>query len=165
MSSAIVILPLKSWAQSHISAILQATTKSAFDSAFDAFLAKDVKVTLNGKAISRDAYKVELSREKFDEEGAQVTFGGVVQVPKDQDKPVEAGVVGLFYNAIIGESIVVRDAPVERAISSSVNLVIDQDKSITPPHLPSGVRGGGFDARRVFALNQVILDGPVPTDE
>lgn len=89
MTSAIVLLPLKSWAQSHISAILQAPTKPAFDSAFDAFLAKDAKIMLNGKPISREAYKDELRSEKFDEAGAQVTVSGAVEVPKDQDKPVE----------------------------------------------------------------------------
>ncbi|KAJ7468719.1 hypothetical protein FB451DRAFT_1560410 [Mycena latifolia] len=157
MTSAIVLPPLRTWAEQHLSSIIKATTQTAFDSAFDAFLSKNATVTVNGKHISRDAYKKQLQGEGFDEAGAIVTFGGAVEVPTDQSNPIQAGVVGLFYTAVISEAIVIRDAPVQSTVTSSLNLVIEEDKSLSPPHFPPGVRGF-FDGRRVSVLNQIIVD-------
>ncbi|KAJ7079639.1 hypothetical protein B0H15DRAFT_501276 [Mycena belliarum] len=157
MTANIVLPPLKTWAEQHLSSIIKATTQTAFDAAFDAFLSKHATVTVNGKHLSRDAYKKQLQGEGFDEAGAIVTFSGAVEVPTDQKNPIQAGVVGLFYTADISENIVIHDASVQSHITSSLNLVIEEDKSLTPPHLPSGVRGF-FDGRRVTVLNQIIID-------
>ncbi|KAJ6615357.1 hypothetical protein B0H10DRAFT_2041069 [Mycena sp. CBHHK59/15] len=157
MSVDIVLPPLKTWAEGHLSSIIKATSATAFDSAFDAFLSKHAKVTVNGKHISRDEYKKQLQGEGFDEAGATVAFSGAVEVPADQSNPIQAGVVGLFYTATISENIVIRDAPVQSQVTSSLNLLIEEDKSLTPPHFPPGVRGF-FDGRRVSVLNQIIVD-------
>ncbi|KAJ7166614.1 hypothetical protein C8R46DRAFT_1350937 [Mycena filopes] len=156
MTANIVLPPLKTWAQNHLSSIIKATTATSFDSAFDAFLSKHVAITVNGKSVSRDEYKKKLQGEGFDEAGAIVQFTGAVEVPSEPNS-IQAGVVGLFYNATISENIVVHDAAVQSQISSSINLVIEEDKTLSPPHLPHGVHGF-FDGRRVSALNQVILD-------
>ncbi|KAJ7325566.1 hypothetical protein DFH08DRAFT_817235 [Mycena albidolilacea] len=116
-------------------------------------------ITLNGKDISRDEYQKQLQGEGFDEAGATVQFSGAVEVPSEINS-IQGGSVGLFYTALIAENIVVRDAPVQRQITSSVNLVIEEDKSLTPPNLPHGIHGF-FDGRRVSVLNQIILDAPV----
>ncbi|KAJ7725303.1 hypothetical protein DFH07DRAFT_854181 [Mycena maculata] len=157
MAANIVLPPLRTWAEQHLSAIIKATSQAAFESAFDGFLSKNATVTVNGKHVSREQYKQQLQGEGFDEAGAFVTFGGAVEVPADQTNPIQAGVVGLFYTATISENIVIRDAPVQSQITSSLNLVIEEDKSLTPPHTPPGVRGF-FDGRRVSVLNQIILD-------
>ncbi|KAJ6562833.1 hypothetical protein DFH09DRAFT_1159738 [Mycena vulgaris] len=159
MALNIVLPPLRTWAEQHLSSIIKATTSTDFDAAFDSFLSEHATVTVNGKPVSRDEYKKQLQGEGFDEAGAIVTFSGAVEVPADQSKPIEAGVVGLFYTAIISEAIVIRDAPVQSQVTSSLNLVIEEDKSLTPPHLPGGIRGF-FDGRRVTVLNQVIVDAP-----
>ncbi|KAJ6530641.1 hypothetical protein B0H19DRAFT_1191682 [Mycena capillaripes] len=156
MSANIVLPPLKAWAEQHLSSIIKATTYTALDSAFDAFLSQHAKITLNGKHISRDEYQKELHGAGFDEAGALVQFSGVVEVPS-QSHPNQAGLVGLFCTATIGENLVVRDGPIVRQIISSLNLVIEEDKSLTPPHFANGVHGF-FDGRRVSALNQIILD-------
>jgi hypothetical protein len=83
MSVNIVLPPLKAWAEQHLSSIIQATTKTAFDSAFDAFLSKNATITLNGKDISRDEYQKQLQGEGFDEAGATVQFSGAVEVPSE----------------------------------------------------------------------------------
>ncbi|KAF8169154.1 hypothetical protein K438DRAFT_1983472 [Mycena galopus ATCC 62051] len=153
----IVLPPLKTWAQQHLSSIIQATTKPSFDSAFDSFLSKHVTITVNGKNISRDEYQKQLQGEGFDEAGATVQFSGAVEVPSGDSNDIQGGTVGLFYTANIVQNIVVQDAPITRQITSSLNLVIEEDKSLTPPHLPHGIHGF-FDGRRVSALNQVILD-------
>ncbi|KAJ7817554.1 hypothetical protein B0H14DRAFT_2344442 [Mycena olivaceomarginata] len=161
MSVNIVLPPLKAWAEQHLSSIIQATTKTAFDSAFDAFLSKNATITLNGKDISRDEYQKQLQGEGFDEAGATVQFSGAVEVPSEINSiQVGGGSVGLFYTALIAENIVVQDASVQRQITSSLNLVIEEDKSLTPPNLPHGIHGF-FDGRRVSVLNQIILDVPV----
>ncbi|KAJ6479022.1 hypothetical protein C8R45DRAFT_832855, partial [Mycena sanguinolenta] len=127
--------PLNDWAQQHLSAILKATTQTEFDSAFDAFVSKNATITVNGKKVSRDEYQKQLQGEGFDEAGATVQFSGAVEAgsiqvgveatncSKYDSYEVQAGVVGLFYTATIMEHIVVRDAPVEKHITSSLNLV------------------------------------------
>ena len=88
MASNIVLLPLSKWAQQHITTIYQAVEATNFDSAFDAFISKDVKVTFNGNPITRDQYKQDIKGEKFAETSAQVQFIGTVEVPDDEDQPV-----------------------------------------------------------------------------
>ena len=77
--------------------------------------------------------------EKFDEAGAEISFTASVQVPTDENKPfdvrpddgvqamtkvfLQAGSVGLFYNALIVEAVRIRDAPVSSKITASVNVV------------------------------------------
>ncbi|KAK6977044.1 hypothetical protein R3P38DRAFT_3126281 [Favolaschia claudopus] len=155
--SNIVLPPLKTWAEQHLSSIIKAPTKPAFDSAFDAFLSKHATITVNGKHISRDEYQKQLQGEGFEEVSADVQFTGAVEVPSSEPESVGGGVVGLFYTALIAEGIVIRDAPVGRKITSSLNLIIEEDKSLQPPHLPHGVHGF-FDGRRVSALNQIIFE-------
>ncbi|KAJ7619584.1 hypothetical protein FB45DRAFT_931155 [Roridomyces roridus] len=130
MSVNLVLPTLKNWAQMP---------------AFDNFLSTHATVTVNGKHISRDEYKKQLQGEGFLEAGASVTFNGA------------AGVVGLFYTAVISEKLILHGEPESSQVTSSLNLVIEEDKSLTPPHLPSGVHGD-FDGRRVSVLNQIILD-------
>ncbi|KAJ7579731.1 hypothetical protein C8J56DRAFT_963488 [Mycena floridula] len=70
----------------------------------------------------------------------------------------QAGSVGLFYTATINETIRVRDAPVQKQVVSSLNVVIDQDPTLHPPTLPGR---GFFDGRRVFKLDEVTTTGGV----
>ncbi|KAJ7657812.1 hypothetical protein DFH06DRAFT_1327869 [Mycena polygramma] len=156
MASHIVLPPLKTWAEQHLSSIIKATSTTAFDSAFDGFLSKNASITVNGKSVSRDEYKKQLQGEGFDEAGAIVQFKDAVEIPSESNS-IQAGLVGLFYTATISENIVIRDAQVQSHITSSLNLVIEEDKSLSPPHLPHGIHGF-FDGRRVSALNQIILD-------
>ncbi|KAK7677882.1 hypothetical protein QCA50_019194 [Cerrena zonata] len=158
MASNIVLLPLSTWAQQHITAIYQAVKAADFDAAFDAFISKDVKITFNGKSITRDQYKQSINGEKFAEAAAQVKFIGTVEVPDDQDQPVLAGKVGTFFEATIDERFLVLGAPEISTVTSSLNLVVAQDPSLHPPHLPG--KGGAFDGRRVMQLDQVVLDKP-----
>ncbi|KAJ7619602.1 hypothetical protein FB45DRAFT_840096 [Roridomyces roridus] len=157
MSVNLVLPTLKNWAQLRLSAIIKATTPSAFDTAFDNFLSTHATLTVNGKHISRDEYKKQLQGEGFREAGASVTFNGAVEIPNDKSNTFQAGVVGLFYTAVISEKLILHGEPESNQITSSLNLVIEEDKSLTPPHLPSGVHGD-FDGRRVSVLNQIILD-------
>ncbi|KAJ7243092.1 hypothetical protein C8J57DRAFT_1367236 [Mycena rebaudengoi] len=157
MSTNIVLPPLKSWAEQHLSVIIKATTQDEFNAAFDNFLSHRATITVNGKEMSRDAYKKLFQGEGFDEASASVTFSGAVEVPNPTNT-IQGGFVGLFYTAIISQKIVIRDVPVETEVTSSLNLVIEEDKSLQPPHVgPHGIHGF-FDGRRVFALNQVVLD-------
>jgi hypothetical protein len=85
MSVNIVLPPLRSWAEQHLSSIIKATTQTAFDSAFEAFLSKHATITVNGKKVSRDEYKKQLQGEGFDEAGAIVQFSGAVEVPSESN--------------------------------------------------------------------------------
>ncbi|KDR73953.1 hypothetical protein GALMADRAFT_157779 [Galerina marginata CBS 339.88] len=88
------------------------------------------------------------------------SFTSAVEVPKDGEQPVVAGSVGVSYNAIVAEGIVIRDAAVTRQVTASVNVVIEQDPDIPKPR-PSPIHGF-FDGRRVMSLNQVSIEGQVP---
>ncbi|KAK7460458.1 hypothetical protein VKT23_009179 [Stygiomarasmius scandens] len=161
MTSAIVLPQLGPWAQNHIRSIVQATKQEDFDAAFDAFVAQDVEVTFNGEKISRDEYKRRLQTEAFLESGAEVVFNGTVQVPGKDDAGVQSqfiGEAGIFYTAIIAEGILVLGAPQTRQVTSSINIVVKDDPSLQPPHLPGGIRDF-FDPRRAFKVNQVFLEG------
>ncbi|KAJ7128439.1 hypothetical protein C8R44DRAFT_700971 [Mycena epipterygia] len=145
MAVNIVLPPLKTWAQQHMYAIIKATTQTAFDAAFDGFLSKHATTTVNGKHISRDEYKEQLQGLRFDESftlrrmvgvssGATVVFSNAIEVPADPENPLQAGAVGLFLTDIISEDIIIRDAQVQSRITSSLNLVVEEDKSLKPPH-------------------------------
>jgi hypothetical protein len=84
----ILLLPLSQWTKNHLTAIFQATTASALDTAIDAFLFKDAVITVNGRTISRTEFTNLLSGEKFDETHASVSFAGAVEVPADPESPV-----------------------------------------------------------------------------
>ncbi|KAF9458720.1 hypothetical protein BDZ94DRAFT_1270088 [Collybia nuda] len=164
--SKIVLPQLASWTKGHVTAIVEATTAGALDDALKAFLAKDAKITVNGVEVSHDKYKTLIQGEKFQEAGATVAFSGEVQVPSadDPDDFFTAGSVGLFYTAVVSEAIVIHDVPVQRQLTASLNVVIEQDTSIPIPKPPS-IPIHGFpivDRRRVVALNQVITNGPAP---
>ncbi|OCH84339.1 hypothetical protein OBBRIDRAFT_741754 [Obba rivulosa] len=159
--TAIIVLPsLTNWAEQHVQAIFNATSQSDFDSAFDNFLARDAKVTVNGKHISRDQYKTRLQAENPIEVQVSLTFDGAVEVPTNQNEPINAGTVGLFYNAEVPGRVFVFGARQTSALHSSLNLVIEQDKSIKPPTTVG--QGGDFDPRRVSVLNEVALEQANP---
>ncbi|KAJ7475061.1 hypothetical protein FB451DRAFT_1247409 [Mycena latifolia] len=151
MTAHIVLPPLKNWAEDHLSAIIKAETQAVVDEAVETFLAKDATFTVNGKRVSRDEYKNQLRGPL--EQSATVKFSDAVEVPADKSHPSQAGSIGLFYTAVIVEGIHVHGAPVLDNVTSSVNLVIKEDKSLTPPHVG---HGGLFDGRRVFEVNQII---------
>ncbi|KAJ7058767.1 hypothetical protein C8F01DRAFT_990095 [Mycena amicta] len=137
MSSRIVLPGLQAWAEQHLTAIIKATSQDAFAIAFEGFMAKNASITVNGKSVSRDEYKKQLQGEGFDEAGAEVSFSGAVEVSTG----LQSGVVGLFYTATIVQNVVVLDAPAESQVTSSLNLVIEEDKSLVPPHFPPGFHG------------------------
>ncbi|KAJ3512054.1 hypothetical protein NLJ89_g3747 [Agrocybe chaxingu] len=162
MSTAIVLPTLTQWTKNHITALIQASNNTDLDAALDAFLSKDASLTVNGVQVSRQDFAKQVQIENFDEAGASIAFRASVEVSKNQDKPFDTGSVGVFYTAIISQAIRIRDAPVNSQVTASVNVVIEQDPSIPPPP-PSHIHGF-FDGRRVKALNQVIIQGPV-TDQ
>ncbi|KAF7306231.1 hypothetical protein MIND_00413700 [Mycena indigotica] len=137
MSVNIVLPGLQAWAEQHLSAILKATTADDFDTAFESFVAKHATIAVNGKSVSREEYKKQLQGEGFNEAGAEVSFSGAVEV----DTGLSAGVVGLFYTATIVQNDLVQSAPAETRVQSSINLVIEEDKSLTKPHFPPGFHG------------------------
>lgn len=81
MSAAIVLPPLKTWAEQHLTALIIAKTKEDFDQAFDNFIAKNVKISFNGESLTRDNYKEKLQSERFDEVGAVVKVLNSIQAP------------------------------------------------------------------------------------
>jgi len=160
MSVAIVLPTLSVWAEGHLSAVLQATTEAEFDSAFDGFLSKHASITLNGQHLSRDQYKQQLLEESaVNKRSGSVKFDSVVEVSTDLEQPVKAGVVGAFYTATIDLNEIVFGAPAQTQSNSSINIIIEQDKTLPQPPV-SSIRGF-FDGRRVVNLSQVFVNRAV----
>ncbi|KAH8093132.1 hypothetical protein BXZ70DRAFT_950206 [Cristinia sonorae] len=158
MSTAAVLPGLTDWVKQHVTTLYTATSKDAFTDAFNAFVAKNASITVNGKKISRDQYMQQLLSQKFEEAGAEVNFLATVEVPADPTQTDVAGDVGASFKATIDEKFLVLGVPETRIVTSSLNVVIIRDPTIEPPHLPG--KGGLFDPRRVSVLNQVTVVDP-----
>ncbi|KAI0702773.1 hypothetical protein C8Q76DRAFT_802360 [Earliella scabrosa] len=159
MSSNIVLPDLSTWAQRHITAVYSATTAEEFNSAFDAFVSEDVKITVNGKSMSREEYKQMVQGEITADVGAEVSFNGVVAVPsEDKDlRAIGTGTVGAFFKAVVFGKFFILGARQSSTVSSTMNIVVIQDPSL---HHHQVGRGGAFDGRRVSVLDQVLTDEP-----
>ncbi len=99
MSVNIVLPNLPNWVQQRVNTLYGAKTTEEFDAAFDAFIAKDVTIKVNGKSVSRDDYKTMVQGEITGDVGAQVTFNGVVSVPSE-DKDLRAIGVSCIKSAL-----------------------------------------------------------------
>ena len=82
MTSAIVLPPLPTWAEQHLTALIQAKTQDDFNTAFDNFISNNVEVTFNGAPLTRDQYKQQLQSERFLERSASIAIKNVVSAPK-----------------------------------------------------------------------------------
>lgn len=82
MTSAIVLPTLDLWAQQHLTALIQAKTQKDVDTAFDNFIAQDVKITFNGVSLTRDQYKKPLLDENHLKSNITVDIASTVQAPK-----------------------------------------------------------------------------------
>jgi hypothetical protein len=83
MSADIVLPSLTSWAESHITAIFQATDQASFTEAFNAFIAGSPgTIELNGQKLTKEQYMQQLWKDKFLEAGAEVQFLGAVSSPE-----------------------------------------------------------------------------------
>ena len=142
MSTAIVLPPLTTWAQLHLTELFQATDQPTFNETFNGFIAANPEsIVVNGKKLSKDEYKQQLWNDKFLEAGAQVQYLGAVSVSSDPDQPVkvcivaslwlpftyfftgQAGEVGVFLQATIDEKLLILGAPETRKVTLSLNLV------------------------------------------
>ncbi|KAG7087412.1 hypothetical protein E1B28_013380 [Marasmius oreades] len=156
MNKNIVLPSADTWAQQRLSALIQASSQEDFNSAFDLFISHDVKeIVSNGDKISREEYKQKFRSQVFDERVATVAFAGTVVSGKDALLSGGTGNIGMFYTAKYFEGILIHAAPVEVDAKSSINLVVKHDPSLKAPSFPGG---GFFDGRRVFKLNQVLVD-------
>ncbi|KAL4072765.1 hypothetical protein V8B97DRAFT_348252 [Scleroderma yunnanense] len=157
MSTAIVLPTLSAWGASHLTAILESKTESAFVAAFEATFAANLDAIVNGKHLSRDQYKqllLEQSGAAPLEADASVQIEGQTEVLGNQGQL--SGFVGLFYTSLNDSKYLVLGAPVESRTSSSINMTIEPtEKNPQPPTVH--IRGY-FDPRRVTAVNQIFSE-------
>jgi hypothetical protein len=85
MTSAIVLPRLSAWVEGHVEALFEAKTERDFERAFDAFLAKNPVITVNGVHTSRADYMKRLQVDRALEASASITFGEAVQVDKEEE--------------------------------------------------------------------------------
>jgi hypothetical protein len=86
MTSIAIVLPrLTAWVQGSVRALAQAKDTATFDRVFDDFIGNPAEITVNGKRMSREAYKDLLQAQHALQQSADVNFGGAVEVPKDPE--------------------------------------------------------------------------------
>lgn len=136
------IVPLTLWTENHITAIYKATNLADFDKAFDAFISKDAQITLNGRKLTREEYKLQLVGETFAEKSANVSFLGAVDVPEKVIGLTQTGTVGVFFQATVFGRLLFRGAPVTSTVNASLNATVAAGKSGTT----------------VTVLNEVVVD-------
>ncbi|KAF9809586.1 hypothetical protein IEO21_07357 [Rhodonia placenta] len=137
------IVPLNLWTENHITAIYKATNRADFDKAFDEFIDKNAQITLNGRKIGREEYKLQLVGEKFFERSADVSFVGSVQREGKIVDYIQTGDVGVFFKATVFGRLFYRGAPVSSTVNSSINAVVAAVHSGTP---------------KVTELNEIAVD-------
>ncbi|KAI0351236.1 hypothetical protein OH77DRAFT_1411417 [Trametes cingulata] len=128
MSSAIVLPNLPNWAEQHIQAIYAAKSTEDFDSAFDGFVSKHATIRVNGKSISRDAYKKllqgETSADTSEGISGTVKFDSIVSVPAEGDlNTIGTGAVGVAFTAEVFGRFFVFAERQSSTITSSLNVV------------------------------------------
>ena len=55
---------LDEWAKQRLTAVVTAKTQQSYDKAFDAFISQNVRITFNGKSLTRDEYKRRIRSEE-----------------------------------------------------------------------------------------------------
>jgi len=133
-----VIPDLVKFTKENLTTIFHAKSQADFDSAFDAFIAREVHITVNGKHVTRDEYKQRLLGERGDLQAEpKLTFEGAVSASADQNLSANAGQVGLFFKAVVFHPYRIHDALASSTIQSSLNLSIASFKgdSVFPSRL------------------------------
>ncbi|TFK37548.1 hypothetical protein BDQ12DRAFT_666833 [Crucibulum laeve] len=148
---------LTSWIEAHLNELASATDEATFDKAFDDMFSKNITITFNGSNLTRDQYKQSLLEFGFATRGSStVDFIGTTEVPAETNDAGTVGSVGLFFSAILIRKFLVFGAPSESKVTSSMNAVVENDKSLPKPPVTD------TDFRRISVLNQVLLTSPVP---
>jgi len=101
MSVNIVLPSLSAWAASHLAGILQSKDQDHFNTAFDATFATHCNITVNGKPVSRDEYKIQLLEQSAadpKESGTIVHIEGQTEVQVgDQGQLVRCAIIATTY--------------------------------------------------------------------
>ncbi|KAJ7024148.1 hypothetical protein C8F04DRAFT_1401287 [Mycena alexandri] len=129
--------PLNTWAENALATVIKATSVSALDTAFDAVLSQDVTIAVNAMSLSRADYIAKRQSQGFDT-AAKIVYSQALEAPTVANSSA-AGEVALYFVATIGANVV----------TSSMNLVIGQDTTLSPP--PT-------DSRRVNSINQILTE-------
>lgn len=89
MSNEPIIRTLADWTEQRITAFYVAHTKAEFTEAYNAFVAKHVEITLNGKNVSREHFEEQLWAVQECKKSASVSYLGAVNVQKNANDPSE----------------------------------------------------------------------------
>lgn len=138
-TSEIVLVPLDTWAKEHLTSLITAKTQDAFDQAFESFISKEVKVTINGAHLTREQYKEQLQNERGSAQLASINIEDIVLAPilntnettvrsdtlmslittdKTRMDIQRSGLVGIFYTASFTQT-----SPInEHTTTSSLNI-------------------------------------------
>ncbi|KAJ7037684.1 hypothetical protein C8F04DRAFT_1256907 [Mycena alexandri] len=122
---------LNTWAESHLTTVIEATSATALTAAFSAFLSSSVSITVNEAAISSADYMALRFGQGLGTSSVQYT--GSIDVLTVANT---SSVAALFFNNDIHG----------KTITSAMNLIIGSDSSASGP-----------EPRRVFVINQVLL--------
>ncbi|KZT20431.1 hypothetical protein NEOLEDRAFT_1151318 [Neolentinus lepideus HHB14362 ss-1] len=150
------LVSLTKWTENNLPPLLKAKSTADLDEALKDFFFAEPTIIVNGSPSTLSRYKALLQESTDNEVSATVDIHNIVEEPTKSDSQA-AGTVGLFFTAVIRQKAPSNfPGPYRRTITSSLNLVIEEDDSIKGPVFE--------ERRRVKALNQVLVDrvGPIP---
>ena len=73
---------LDEWAKQRLTAVVTAKTQQSYDKAFDAFISQNVRITFNGKSLTRDEYKRRIRSEETFQLSSSADIRNIVEAGK-----------------------------------------------------------------------------------
>ncbi|KZT20430.1 hypothetical protein NEOLEDRAFT_1182510 [Neolentinus lepideus HHB14362 ss-1] len=134
---------LAEWTKNNFVPLLDRSSSLNLHDTCSLFFSRQPTLFVNGVRITAGGYTALLQRQFIQGTCAVITFENVVAVPTISGSDA-AGSVGFFFTAKIN------GGPESRYVSSSVNIIVEQDATIEG--------SAHVDRRRVTNMNQIILD-------
>ncbi|TDL21131.1 hypothetical protein BD410DRAFT_840831 [Rickenella mellea] len=147
----IPIPTLTQFVERNLTALFGAATADEFNEAFDTFISRTANITVNGVHVARGEFMAQIQSDRFAREDSDVKFFGAVEVADASVPAVQnPGVVGVFYEATIFETLRVLGGPATRIVTASFNAIVEQTKESSGVLVP----------KQVVAINQVVSVKP-----
>ncbi|KIM80538.1 hypothetical protein PILCRDRAFT_822258 [Piloderma croceum F 1598] len=145
---------LTTWAQRHISAIYEAQSEDDFHHAFEAAFSPSLETFVNHEQVSRESIKDDMVQRRAAAISSSAKWENVMAVPKDQEKPDEAGIVAGFLIVTRSLRFRIRVSHAQLLTILTINAKIEQDAA--------AVADEHGDHRRIVHLFMTMADKRAP---
>ncbi|KIM72864.1 hypothetical protein PILCRDRAFT_829531 [Piloderma croceum F 1598] len=145
---------LTTWAQRHISAIYEAQSEDDLHNAFEAAFSPSLETFVNHEQMSRESIKDDMVQRRAAAISSSVKWENVMVVPKNPEKPDEAGIVAGFLIITRSLRFRIRVSHAQLLTTLTINAKIEQDAT--------AVADEHGDRRRIVHLFMTMEDKRAP---